>query len=44
MALPGSFGDRRPRLTFGLACWKKGDDMRTLLRQALTDLQHNSAI
>jgi diguanylate cyclase (GGDEF)-like protein len=43
MVLPGSFGDMRPRLTFGLACWKKGDDMRTLLRQALTDLQHNSA-
>jgi hypothetical protein len=43
MALPGSFGDMRPKLTFGLACWKKGDDMRTLLRQAVTDLQHNSA-
>lgn len=29
----------RPRLTFGLACWKKGDDMRTLLRSAVQDLQ-----
>ena len=29
----------RPRLSFGLACWSKGDDMRTLMRSALQDLQ-----
>jgi len=44
MVLPESCGDMRPQLTFGLACWKKGDDMRTLLRQALTDLQRNSVV
>ena len=42
MALPESCGDIRPRLTFGLACWKKGDDMRTLLRAALKALRENS--
>ena len=42
MDLPESCGDIRPQLTFGLACWKKGDDMRTLLRHALRDLQENS--
>jgi diguanylate cyclase (GGDEF)-like protein len=29
----------RPALSFGLACWRKGDDMRTLLRSAVRDLQ-----
>ncbi len=29
----------RPKLSFGLACWTKGDDMRTLMRSALQDLQ-----
>ena len=43
MVMPESCGNLRPQLTFGLACWKKGDDMRTLLRQTLSDLQHNSA-
>ena len=43
MVLPDSCGDLRPELRFGLACWKKGDDMRTLLRHALADLQKNSA-
>lgn len=37
-------GDLRPRLTFGLACWHKGDDARTLLRKALQDLRANSGI
>jgi len=41
MALPESYGDIRPKLTFGLACWKKGDDMRTLLRRAVKDLQEH---
>jgi len=39
LQLPDSLGDYRPRLAFGLACWKKGDDMRTLLRSAVRDLQ-----
>ena len=42
MELPESVGDLRPQLTFGLACWRKGDDMRTLLRHTLADLQQNS--
>jgi diguanylate cyclase (GGDEF)-like protein/PAS domain S-box-containing protein len=43
MLLPDSCGDIRPRLTFGLACWKKGDDMRTLMRHALNALRENSS-
>ncbi len=43
MVMPESYGDLRPKLTFGLACWTKGNDMRTLLRQTLADLQQNSA-
>lgn len=43
MLLPDSCADVRPKLAFGLACWKKGDDMRTLLRHALNDLQNSSA-
>jgi len=39
MVLPEACGDDRPGLGFGLACWQKGDDMRTLLRRALRDLQ-----
>jgi len=42
MALPESCGDTRPGLTFGLACWQKGRDMRTLLRDAIDDLRANS--
>ena len=41
MVLPEACGDMRPKLTFGLACWKKGDDMRKLLRDALNDLQEH---
>lgn len=39
MALPEAYGQLRPRLSFGLACWRKGDDVRTLLRSALNDLR-----
>ena len=38
MAVPEAFGELRPHLSFGLACWGKGDDMRTLLRKALDGL------
>jgi diguanylate cyclase (GGDEF)-like protein len=41
--LPESYGELLPQLSFGLACWKKGDDMRTLLRSAVRALQQNSA-
>lgn len=40
MRLPDA--TERPALSFGLACWKKGDDVRTLLRHALDDLRDNS--
>jgi diguanylate cyclase (GGDEF)-like protein len=33
--------ESRPQLSFGLACWQKGDDMRTLLRSALQELQRS---
>jgi diguanylate cyclase (GGDEF)-like protein len=39
MTLPDAYADLSPKLTFGLACWHKGDDMRTLLRAALDDLR-----
>lgn len=38
MQLPETYDDLRPQLRFGLACWEKGDDMRTLLRKAHKDL------
>ncbi len=41
MLLPETAAETRPRLAFGMACWNKGDDMRTLLRAALHDLQDN---
>ena len=44
MALPESCGDVRPKLAFGLACWKKGDDMRTLLRRAVKELQERIGV
>lgn len=31
--------EARPALRFGLACWQKGDDLRTLLRSAFNALQ-----
>jgi diguanylate cyclase (GGDEF)-like protein len=39
MLLPDEPSETRPNLSFGLACWHKGDDMRLLLRSALQDLQ-----
>lgn len=39
MRLPEPYDDLRPQLAFGLACWAKGDDMRTLLRKAVNDLR-----
>lgn len=39
MQLPEPYDDLRPQLNFGLACWGKGDDMRTLLRKATDDLR-----
>ena len=38
MQLPEPYDDLRPQLRFGMACWSKGDDMRTLLRKAHQDL------
>jgi len=40
LLLPDS-PETRPQLSFGLACWQKGDDRRTLLRSALRDLQQS---
>lgn len=40
--LPEAYAELRPRLAFGLGCWQKGDDARTLLRHALNDLRENS--
>lgn len=37
--LPPEYRGLQPRLSFGLACWKKGDDARTLLRQAVQELR-----
>lgn len=42
MLLPESYAEVRPKMAFGLACWKKGDDIRTLLRDALHDLRGDS--
>jgi diguanylate cyclase (GGDEF)-like protein len=42
MSLPEGYGNARPTLSFGVACWQKGDDMRTLLRSALRDLQNGA--
>ena len=39
LLLPEHSPETRPTLHFGLACWQKGDDMRTLLRSALQDLR-----
>ena len=41
MLLPDSAPTARPRLAFGTACWKKGDDMRTLLNASLGDLKEH---
>jgi diguanylate cyclase (GGDEF)-like protein len=38
IALPAPFDTFRPHLSFGVARWQKGDDMRTLLRQVAHDL------
>jgi diguanylate cyclase (GGDEF)-like protein len=42
MHLPEPYSELRPPLAFGLSCWHKGDDMRTLLRGALEDLRGHS--
>ena len=42
LRLPASFGALHPQLTFGMACWCKGDDIRTLLGKALQDLRETS--
>lgn len=42
MALPDAFAGISPKLSFGLACWSKGDDTRTLLRKAAEYLQESS--
>ncbi|MCG6967967.1 MAG: diguanylate cyclase [Chromatiaceae bacterium] len=42
MLLPEVFGEQLPHLSFGLACWTKGDDIRTLLRKTLNDLRGSS--
>ena len=39
MQLPEPHDELRPQLNFGLACWGKGDDMRTLLRAATNNLR-----
>ena len=39
LQLPQPFEGIQPVLSFGVACWQKGDDMRTLLRQVTQDLQ-----
>lgn len=39
LQLPEPYDDLRPQLAFGLACWGKGDDMRTLLRKARDNLK-----
>lgn len=41
LLLPTSPADERPVLRFGLACWQKGDDLRTLLRSAFGALQRD---
>ena len=38
MLLPEPFDKIRPSLSFGVAYWQKGDDMRTLLRRATSEL------
>lgn len=36
--LPEPWSAIHPHLSFGIACWQKGDDMRTLLRKVAQDL------
>lgn len=43
MQLPEPYDDVRPGLVFGLACWAKGDDTRTLLRKAHDALRDDSS-
>ena len=38
LQLPAPLEGVRPVLSFGTACWEKGNDMRTLLRQVTQDL------
>lgn len=39
--LPEAYSELMPQLAFGVACWKKGDDQRTLLRSTLRDMQEH---
>lgn len=41
--LPPGYEAARARLGFGLACWNKGDDMRSLLRHAALELRSDSS-
>ena len=41
LLLPQLPAEARPILRFGLACWQKGDDQRTLLRSAFNALQRD---
>lgn len=38
---PTDTQETQTQLSFGLACWQKGDDMRTLLKQVLEDLKQD---
>jgi len=38
MLLPEPFSGIRPQLSFGIGCWHKGDDLRTLLKQVTQNL------
>ncbi|WP_164513191.1 sensor domain-containing diguanylate cyclase [Thiosocius teredinicola] len=40
--LPEAYTELMPQLAFGVACWKKGDDQRTLLRSTLQNMQESS--
>jgi len=40
LQLPSPLQDFAPALEFGLGVWEKGDDMRTLLQAALSDLKN----
>ncbi len=44
MHLPETYAGPLPRLSFGLASWAKGDDMRTLLRKVVNDLREKSGV
>lgn len=43
MSLPEPYTELQPRLHFGLACWSKGDDVRTLMRRATEELNDDQS-